>query len=359
MKIAYLLHTIHKPNTGFCKKIAAQTRRWVMNGTEVACFVLTDRDDGNGWERTFGRVPTHVRRYTHLFDSLRAARQVVLDILTWQPDLVYFRYALYYPAYGKLSRKVPVIVEINGDMGRQLLIRSKLRYWYYRLTHNGFMRHVSGLIFVTGELSRSPQYARFGKPSRVIANGIDLGEYPNILPAPTNNQPRLIFIGARWAPWKGIDKIFWLASHFPDWRFDLVGEHGDYDEVPSNVFLHDFMPRAEYEKLLAQADVALGSLALHRAGLYEASTLSAREYLAYGIPTIIGYDETDFPSPKDFLLQLPCTPENVREHVEDIKQFVQAMQGKRVPRESISHLDVTVKERERLAFFEEIVASRR
>lgn len=86
---------------------------------------------------------------------------------------------------------------------------------------------------------------------------------------------------------------------------------------------------------------------------------STREYLAYGIPTIIGYDETDFPSPKEFLLELPCTPENVREHAQDIEQFVQTMRGKRVPRTSIAHLDVRVKEGDRLAFFEEVVAGYR
>lgn len=359
MRVAYLLHSTHRPNAGIHKKIIAQTQRWKMNGVETACFFLTNRDDGEELERAFDNVPVFTRHYVHLLDSFRAAGQVVDDILSWQPDLVYFRHALYYPVYGRLSSRVPVIAEINGDMGNQLFARSKLRYWYFRLTHSVFMRHVSGLIFVTKELSQHPQYACFGKPSRIIANGIDLDEYPDILPAPVNDHPCLIFIGSRWSPLKGIDKILWLAGRFPDWRFDLVGEHGDDAEVPPNVILHEYMPRTEYEKLLAQADVALAPLALYRAGLYEASALSTREYLAYGIPTIIGYSETDFPSPKEFLLQLPCTPENVREHTEAIKQFVHAMRGKRVPREAIAHLDVRVKEGERLAFFEEVVAGYR
>lgn len=359
MRVAYLLHSTHRPSAGIHKKIIAQTRRWKTNAVEAACFLLTNRDDSEELERAFHNVPVFTRHYTYLLDSFRAARQLVDDILAWQPDLVYFRQALYYPPYSKLSTQVPIVVEINSDMGHELLMRSRLRYWYYRLTHNEFMRRVSGLIFVTAELSRNPQYVRFGELRKVIANGIELEKY-NVLPAPINNQPRLIFIGARWAPWKGVDKILWLARRFPDWRFDLVGEHGGDDgDMPPNMVVHHYMPSAEYERLLAQADVALSSLALYRAGLYEASTLSTREYLAYGIPTIIGYSETDFPSPKEFLLQLPCTPQNVEERVDDIERFVHAMQGKRVPREAIAHLDVAVKERERLAFFNEIVADYR
>jgi hypothetical protein len=166
--------------------------------------------------------------------------------------------------------------------------------------------------------------------------------------------------GMQGIDWHGIDKVLWLARHFAKWQFDLIGiEARQIDHqgcgVPPNVATHGVLGRTDYEKVLLGVDVGLGTLALHRKNMNEACPLKVREYLAYGIPTIIGYRDTDFPRPAPFLLELPNTPTNVEDHVADIERFVATWRGRRVFREEIAHLDMRRKERERVAFFRRVL----
>ncbi len=127
--------------------------------------------------------------------------------------------------------------------------------------------------------------------------------------------------------------------------------------VPPNVMLHPLLPRKCYEPLLARADVALGSLAMDRAKLAEASPLKVREYLAYGLPVILGFEDTDFRATEPwFLLRLPNTEDNVVSNVERIRSYVASVRGRRVMREEVAPAnDAQAKERRRLAFLAECV----
>lgn len=359
-RIAYFVHLNHPPNSGVFKKIFGQIRQWVAHGANVALFVLTAEECGSEyWQNLDERVAVHVQRYHRFVQRFNASRQMAEDILRWDPHLVYTRYGLYYPAFRFLAKRAPLVVEINGNEFRELLLRSRSRYWYNRLTRSLWLLSVKGFVFVTHELARLQHYARYNKPSAVIPNGIDLSQYPHPFPAPDNEVPHIAFISSNWFAPEGIDKILWLASQCPEWHFDLIGKGSSAfaEEAPSNVFLHGFMPRSEYESFIEKADVALSLLALHRTGLNEASPLSGREMLAYGIPTIIGYNDSDFPKAPDFLLELPCSSDNVHSNIGVIKDFVRWARGKRVPREAIAHLDIAVKERRRLEFFDDVVTA--
>ncbi len=359
-RIAYFVHLNHPPNSGVFKKMFGQIRQWVAHGADVALFVLTAEECGSEyWQNLDERVAVHVQRYHRFVQRFSASRQMAEDILRWNPHLIYTRYGLYYPAFRFLAKRAPLVVEINGNEFRELLLRSRSRYWYNRLTRSLWLLSVKGFVFVTHELARLQHYARYNMPGAVIPNGIDLSQYPHPFPAPDNEVPHIAFISSNWLPTEGIDEILWLASRCPDWHFDLIGAGKDvfFEQVPPNVSLHGFMPRSEYEPLIEKTDVALSTLAFYRVGLSEASPLSVREMLAYGIPTIIGYNDSDFPKAPDFLLELPCRSDNVHGNIEAIKSFVKWARGKRVPREAIAHLDIAVKERRRLEFFDDVVTA--
>jgi hypothetical protein len=85
----------------------------------------------------------------------------------------------------------------------------------------------------------------------------------------------------------------------------------------------------------------------------EASPLKVREALAYGLPVILAYQDTDFLDARvDFLLQIPNTEENVYENATAIRAFAYAMQGHRVDRDFIQpRIDQSIKEKARLDFF--------
>jgi hypothetical protein len=159
-----------------------------------------------------------------------------------------------------------------------------------------------------------------------------------------------VFIGSPRLAWAGIDKIARLARAFPAWRFDVIGPGPEeLASAPSNVVIHGQLDRDEYMPIMSRADVAIGPLALHRKQLSESSALKVAEYLAYGIPVILGNAETAFPDGAPFLLQLPNSEENVDVARHEIGEFVERWRGRRIPRTAVSPIDSTVVERDRLA----------
>jgi glycosyltransferase involved in cell wall biosynthesis len=248
-----------------------------------------------------------------------------------------------------LAAAFPTIVGGDLDDLDELRVRSPLRYWYARFSRDRLLRRARRIIVVTNELARHPAIVRLRRPISVFPNSIDLADYPE-LPAPENPSPRLVFIGSPGLAWAGVDKIARLASCFPSWRFDIIGPgQEELDGAPSNVAVHGLLGREQYLPILAQADAAIGPLALHRKGLSEASALKVAEYLAYGIPVILGNAETAFPEGAEFLLQLPNTENNVVDAASEVRAFVERWRGRRVPRAAVSAIDVKVVEAQRLA----------
>ena len=351
MRIAYVLERNLCPEDGVVKKIAGQVRAWEGAGHEVRLFALVRVP---GVAPPLADLAVTTDHWRGPWDWFSRYRRLIDAALVWQPDVAYFRFAKYFPALGRLMRRVPTVLEINTDDLREY--RNSMAWYtyaYHKATRGKLFAHCRGLISPTRELAET--YRHVSKPTTVIANGIDLSLFEP-LPAPNNATPRLIFLGSPDNPWHGVDKIVRLAASNPDWRFDLVGDRtfGLPGLPPANVTMHDRLDAAGYEPLLAQADVAIGTLALHRNSMDEASPLKTREYLARGLPTIIGYRDTDFPADAPFLLRLPNTPENVEEQGGEIRRFVAAAKGMRVAREEIRQIDLRVKEKQRMEFFEAV-----
>jgi len=362
MRIAYVYAGVDlRTSAGVVKKLASQTAVWAAEGHAAEVFFHAHHPPAESGGLNEFQVPVHLFLDAPVAGSailsaarkrMRTMNELVVSALAWRPDVVYLRYTVYYPALAELMDRVPTVLELNTDdlvEYARLLARHKMLY--HRLTRGALLRRARGMISVSSEIAARPHFARFGKPIRVIANGIDLDGFQP-LPPPETERPRLVFLGAPGCPWHGVDKVVELARLCPDWDFDVVGLNGEGlgADCPGNLRFHGYLTRAEYEGILSRAVVAIGSLAMHRAGLDEASPIKVREYLAYGIPTIIGYRDTDFPTDAGFLCRIPNTPDNVVTHLGQIRDFVTRMRGVRVPREAIAHLDAAGKERDRLQF---------
>ena len=138
----------------------------------------------------------------------------------------------------------------------------------------------------------------------------------------------------------------------------MVGPDADeLTDPPPNLHLHGLLRRREYLPLLAEADVAIGSLALHRKSMEEASPLKVAEYLAYGLPTIIGYSDGRFPDGAPFLLRLPNVEDSIGPCIGAIEEFVGHWRGRRVERASIGGIDARLVEGRRLEFIRSVTAS--
>jgi hypothetical protein len=259
-----------------------------------------------------------------------------------------------YPGLLRTARRFPTVVEVNADDVAEFAATSPVRARFSRLTRDLLLRTTAGLVFVTRELADSPRFRRGPARRIVIGNGIRLADHPPFR-APHNERPHLVFIGHPGSPWHGLDHVAEIAAAAPEWDFDAIGpDAGDLPARPPNLRVHGTMQPDTYEPILRQADVAIGTLALYRNGMSEASPLKVREYLARGIPTVVGYRDTDFPGEVPFILRIPNAPTGVRSSMAEIGRFVARSGGSRVPAEAVAHLDVSVKEDARLRFLDEV-----
>lgn len=349
MRVAYLVHFRGGRETGIYRKVREHVTEWSRRGVEVGLFVATDAAGSMDW----ADIP-ETKRIELLPGrpvlSIAARERLASALRHWRPDVVYARHGLVYPGFIRIARAIPTVLEINADDIPEFRLTSSWRYAYGRASRSLLLRAAAGFVFVTRELARSASFTSFRKPWVAIGNGIELAAFPT-LPAPGNDRPRLLFVGHPHSPWHGLEHAGQLASAFPDWHVDVVGPTvEELADAPPNLRFHGRRQPDEYLPHVAGADVAIGSLALYRNHMDEASPLKVREYLARGIPTIIGYEDTDFPEPVPFLLQIPNRPDGVERSLPEIHAFVERSRGTRVPRESIGHLDVSGKEASRLAF---------
>lgn len=353
MRIAYLAGWPGGSDTGPFKKIAEQTRLWRDLGVDVRLFVLTTQEHASSWRDL--PVATEVVVRTGNVLALAGQKERLLRrALAWAPDVLYHRYSMAYPGLALAVRRAAVVIEINTDDVCEYRLIAPRKARLNQLTRGMVLGRAAGFVAVTHELAASTSFAGFRRPTAVVANGIDLASMPEVA-APTLARPTLVFIGQPHCPWHGLDKVVELARARPAWDVDVVGP--DLPEVvatagttPANVRVHGLLEADRYLAILGRAHIGIGSLALHRKNMSEASTLKLREYLAVGLPSVIGYRDTDFPDGAGFLLELPNVESNVRDRLPEIDAFVAAQAGARVTRGEISHLDSRAKERQRLDF---------
>lgn len=360
MRIAYL--SIHWPRTihsGVGIKMLQQMKVWKQEGHEVCFFSHTSPHHRP--EELIPGPKSFYQEYSGTFGSLRrefsraqAASRLLAQVTSYHPDLIYLRSAMYVYPLHRLASIAPVVIEINTNEAAQHSLLGKIYTWYNMATRAVLLRTVSGMVSVSNEIAASPDVTRFQKPVSVIANGFDFSEIQP-LPAPNNLQPRLVFIGSPDNPWHGVEKLVSLARSYPDLTIDVVGyDHLDtISTIPPNLILHGYLNKDAYLGILAQAEAAVGSMALHRIGLYEASPLKTRETLAYGLPLILPYRDTDLDDLEyDWLLKIPNCEDNLETHGQAVHDFAYRMRGCRADRSLIAgRVDAHQKERQRLEIF--------
>jgi glycosyl transferase family 4 len=353
MRIAYVVQWSERLDAGVMKKVEAQVAHWLRAGHAVRIFML--RRVAERKAPAVVEAARYIEKYSSMRERFAAVHRLMNAVAEWQPSVVYARYNLWWPSLPRLARRVPVVIEVNADD----IIEQKMGYRLPRRVLNRATRRTvlsacSGLVFVTHELARNPRFASFRGRRAVIANSFDLDSARTVPPATTGTH--VVFMGTP-EPWQGVDHVLHLASLFPAWDFDLVGvSASEAATVPPNVRCHGFLSKADYAPIVGRAHAALGPLALYRNGLKEASPLKVREYLAYGLPTIIAHRDTDFPDGAPFLLRILNEPGGIDRSTDAIRDFVIEWRGRRVDRSSIRHIDMAEKERERLAFFSRVVS---
>jgi glycosyltransferase involved in cell wall biosynthesis len=351
IRIAYLAHGVEGMQSGVRTKILSQASTWaeLRPDVEVGIFVRCESGAEGDWQGEPHVVTVRSSR-SGIVGRFIQREVLSIDVARWRPDLVHLRQSTVSPTVAYLTAAIPTVIELNTLDLAELRVRSWLRYHFARATRGLVLGRARGLVVVADEIATHPSVRRFGRPTIVVPNGVDLTCYAS-LPHTGNATPRIAFLGAPRLSFHGIDKIERLARHFPTWTFDLIGPAADELTFTSpNVHAHGLLDPVDYVPILARADVAMGPLAMHRKEMAEGSPLKVAEYLAYGIPAIIGYADTRFPAGAPFLLQIPNTEDNVEASLDRINEFVLGWIGRRVDREAIASIDNRLVERRRLDF---------
>jgi hypothetical protein len=357
VRIAYICHYDAFRTDGVVEKISTQAAEWRRHGHIVEIFCIAPP--------AAGREPAmHARIFSFAGYRQRAGATLKLAraVRAYAPECIYMRGDLWLPPLGRLLRSRPSIVEINGDLSELSMPGRPRSALLYGMFSNAIMlRSAAGLVFVNNELAGRQIFSGFKKARVVIANGAKLPT-GRALPAPDNARPRLALLAGAPLPWQGLDKVLWLAEHMPEADFDLIGpSESDLPAAPpDNVTIHGMLSTHAYESILLSCDVGIGTIALHRKDCSESSPLKTREYLLAGLPVILGYQDTDFIGEDPwYILTIANTESNVRDHVDEIRAFVERACGRRAPREELAtRIGSPAKEAERLRFFERVVAER-
>ena len=363
MRIAYIsLHWPRIRTSGIGKKMDQQITSWRKLGHEVQFFCHmhpTDEADllVEGQYFRYAIKGSAAKLVSTELARISAAKQLIQAVKDWQPDVIYLRWGMYVHPLKRLFSIAPVVVEINTNDVEEHKLLGPVKSTYNRATRGITLNGASGIVYSTRELAEADIFTSFNKPGIVISNSIDLQSIP-VMPAPGNSQPHLVFIGTPGFAWHGVEKLVTLAETLPDIVIDLIGydQLKGFDRVPENLILHGYLSGQAYEDVMAQADCAIGTLALHRKGMNEASPLKIRDCAARGIPCILPYRDTDFDDlESNLFLRIPNTKDNIQTHSRQIHNFIFNVTGKRIPRESIQdRIDSQRKELARLNFMKKV-----
>jgi hypothetical protein len=354
LRVAVLMHLDGGPDSGVGRKVRSQVRGLSRLGADVRLFVGTPLAWVESWREVeptphVAHVPLDLPGVGGMRAIWAAQSALVREASQWRPHVTYTRQTIHYPGLVRAARTSALVVELNGDDLTELRAIAPRKHLLNVVTRGRHLSRASGFVSVTRELSKRPAFARYAKPTLVLGNGVDLGAH-ELLPPTNNTAPRLAFVGSPGMSWHGVDRLVELAHAFPAWAFDVVGSEPPRVDIPANMRFLGELYGAALVDVLRVADVGLGSLALERAGLSEASPLKSRTYLAHGLPVMAAYVDTDFPGGSDAVLELPAGSGALRAEIPRMAAFVERWTGRRVPRSAVLHIDDEAKARQRMEF---------
>ena len=357
MKIAYILEVDPFKNSGIIKKVVDQTDFWRENGHQVQVFAVWPRDKNT--DRSFIKAKiisskrieflkkSFVKNY---LNKILSSKKVCGIVGEFEPDIVYFRQNIWYPGVTRYLKQFKTILELNSVDFIESQHYSWLKRLIYNFGRNRILKHASGLVAVTPDILL--HYDHLKIPQVVISNGINLSNF-TVKKSADQDKIRLVFVGSSNMKWHGLNRIMELAKMFTSWEFIIVGtDYEAYEEIPDNVSCIGWIDKDKLEKIYIKSSIGIGSFNNHLVGKRTDSTLKVREYLAYGLPVLLGHRDVDVDG-SDFILKATNDEDDFLPK-EQIANFVQEHQNYVVHPGLIQHIDSKVKERDRLNFFEEL-----
>lgn len=233
-------------------------------------------------------------------------------------DLIYIRYDtsdLFFVSFLKSLNKKKVIIELPTypyDMeriGENML--NKISILLDKLYRQKLKKYVDYIVTFT-----KFDYI-WGIPVIVLENAIDINNIEFTRFEHVNNTINLIGV-ANVSKWHGYDRVieglynYYSQDFFQEVIFHIVGSGDEIENLRKlvelkslnqKVIFHGSKVGNDLTNIFKYANIAVGSLGMHRIGLIEGSTLKAKEYAARGIPFVLGYEDKSFTN-KEYVLNV-------------------------------------------------------
>jgi glycosyltransferase involved in cell wall biosynthesis len=348
MRVAFVAF-LPKRSSGVERTLREKARVFASLRAEVDVVVV------NGWQdsvegnlrhvRFAPRMPNLLRYLWTVFGRYRLIEQSV-DLASY--DLVILRYPAADPSGRRFTRKFPTVAEHHTraipemesyrptSLSRAERFMKTVRLRLERRFGHLVLRNCRGLIGVTDEIRlHELDRANHGLPSITVANGIDVAAVATTGFIPfAGRELHIGFVCGSDSPWNGIDRLTaGLREYTGGVRITLhlIGDvrrtYATAAETASvTTEIHGRLIGAELDEVMARMNLAVSSLGLHRKQMEQACALKTREYVARGIPFVIGHFDPDLarvPTERRFFLSVPADESPI--NISDLIGFAREM----------------------------------
>lgn len=284
---------VSNDHIGVMKKISSQVEVWRSLGYCVT--IINDNVSGSALRKYAARYLTLIRYFilnTHIGSA------------------IYMRQTPELPLYAFMLRRRRFSCEVNADVKAESKNYSIAKRIIALLFPQKIHNIATAAFYVSSELSKRLHQSEGA--AYIFPNSLHAFPIERTLPRKVN----VVFVGTPQYPWQGFDLFIAIVRAMPRYNFHVIGT--DSGPICNNLQYHGALTGDEYHRAMGNMDFAIGTLAFHRAGIVEGSPLKVRDYLAFNLPFVIGYDDSDFLN-SEFCLRI--NTDTLSEEIARIEKF--------------------------------------
>jgi hypothetical protein len=185
---------------------------------------------------------------------------------------------------------------------------SWIQYFLYPIFMEKFYgkliaKNLLAAVCVTNEIAISKKKIGF-KNTISLPNGIGVQQYKVRESPKFDSKLKLIFLKGTnsMAPWNGFERIVssidsYNKNNTSQFEIELiVCGHKFEGEIPNRDYVKHlgYLTKIELDNIMNEVHIGVSTMESYKEGIFEASRLKAREYVARGIPFIYANDDLDF-----------------------------------------------------------------
>ena len=308
--IIYRVDRKEKNNIGVVNKLRGQVEGLQNCNLDVDYVIHDDKfiylNENRIYKKRKTQIPSFfkVQFYNYLYDLP-------------QYDLYIIRYGLSTPALINWLKKTkerhpkskividmptyPYQKEWDGIKGKLVLAMDD----YYK-------KHLSTFVEVVIHSGNEKEILSI--PTFHMTNGVIVAPFRERTNYNSANHLQLIAIG-KWQYWHGLDRLIeGISLSNEKVHLDIVGEGpGSQDlkslirrrKLENQIKWHGVLVGSALEMLIDQAHLGIGTLGIHRKGVFQDSSLKHRSYCASGLPFVLSTSDEDFPETLPFVFYVP------------------------------------------------------